>query len=121
MKTLINYFKPSSDCLLKNKAESFAPQIRSSKVEPCASEAPCPYLCMYNRDKTICYYCTTNRKDFINSLKIHYATFEKHLENGTYYLGKYLFTREFVQLAKFKEMSMLELSSMLAKDRERFK
>ncbi len=62
------------------------------------------------RAKTILYHNTTNQKDFLNSLNIHNATFEKHLENGTYYLGKYLFTRELEPAAKFKEMSISELS-----------
>ena len=31
-------------------------------------------LYMYNRDKTILYHYTTNHKDFINSLNIHYVT-----------------------------------------------
>jgi len=78
-------------------------------------------LFMYNRDKTILYYYSMKWKDFIDSLKIHFVTFEKHLENGTYYLGKYLFTRELEPAAKFKKMTISELFLMLNKDRERFK
>jgi hypothetical protein len=77
-------------------------------------------LFMYNRDKTILYYYSMQQKDFINNLNIHYVTFNKHLNNGTYYLGKYFFSRESVLTAKVKEMSVLELVSMLEKDRIKY-
>lgn len=77
-------------------------------------------LFMYNRDKTILYYSSMQQKDFINNLNIHYVTFNKHLKNGTYYLGKYLFTREPVLTSKVCEMSISDLALMLAKDRVRF-
>jgi len=77
-------------------------------------------LYMYNRDKTILYYHSTQQKDFINNLSIHYATFNKHLKKGTYYLGKYLFTREPVLTAKIKEMPVLNLGLMLEKDRVKY-
>ncbi len=70
-------------------------------------------LYMYNRDKTILYYHSMQQKDFIVNLNIHYVTFIKHLKNGTYYLGKYLFSREPVLTAKVKEMSILDLALML--------
>jgi hypothetical protein len=60
------------------------------------------------------------KKDFITSLNIHYVTFSKHLKNGTYYLGKYLFSREPVITAKVKEMSVLNLALMLEKDRVKY-
>jgi hypothetical protein len=78
-------------------------------------------LYMYTRDKSILYHHTTNEKEFLGSLKIHNDTFAKHLENGTYYLGKYLFTRELEPAAKFKGMSLSELAKMLNKDREKFR
>lgn len=77
-------------------------------------------LFMYNRDKSILYYSSMQQKDFINNLNIHYVTFNKHLNNGTYYLGKYSFSREPVLTAKVKEMSDLELVSMLEKDRIKY-
>ena len=77
-------------------------------------------LFMYNRDKSILYYYSMQQKDFINNLNIHYVTFNKHLNNGTYYLGKYFFSREPVLTAKVKEMSDLELVSMLEKDRIKY-
>jgi hypothetical protein len=76
---------------------------------------------MYNRDKTILYYYIINVKEFLDNLNIHFDTFQKHFENGTYYLGKYTFTREFVSEAKFQNMSMSELALMLNKDRVKFK
>jgi len=51
-------------------------------------------LYMYNRDKSILYYYSTQQKDFIQNLNIHFETLKKHLNNGTYYLGKYSFSRE---------------------------
>lgn len=77
-------------------------------------------LYMYNRDKTILYYSSMQQKDFITNLNIHYVTFNKHLKNGTYYLGKYLFSRETVLTAKVKEISILDLTLMLEKDRVKY-
>jgi hypothetical protein len=44
-------------------------------------------LFMYNRDKSILHYYSMQQKDFITNLNIHYVTFNKHLNNGTYYLS----------------------------------
>lgn len=77
-------------------------------------------LYMYNRDKSILYYYSVQQKDFIINLNIHYITFNKHLKNGTYYLGKYLFTREPVLTAKTKNISVADLALMLEKDRVKF-
>lgn len=78
-------------------------------------------LYMYNRDKTILYYSISNVKEFLKNINIHGITFDKHLKNGTYYLGKYLFTKEFEPPVKFKNMSILEVALMLNKDREKFR
>jgi hypothetical protein len=51
-------------------------------------------LYVYNRDKTVLYYYTKDVKKFTESLKIYKLTLLKHLTNGTYYLGKYLFSKE---------------------------
>ena len=75
-------------------------------------------LYMYNRDKSILYYCTANRREFLDNLNIHYITFEMHFTKGTYYLGKYLFTGYLVPTAKFKNLSLSELALMLEKDRK---
>lgn len=77
-------------------------------------------LYMYNRDMTILYFFSTQQIDFIRKLNIHHTTFTKHLENGTYYLGKYLFSREAVLTAKVKDISDLDLALMLEKDRAKY-
>lgn len=75
-------------------------------------------LYMYNRDKTILYHYTNNIKKFSEYLSIYKATLDKHLCNGSYYLGKYLFSREFSSsVLEFKNFSLSELNSMLIKDR----
>jgi pyrroloquinoline quinone (PQQ) biosynthesis protein C len=76
---------------------------------------------MYNRDKSILYYYSNSYKDLYNYFNIHLATFKKHLEKGTYYLGKYLFTDEFEPSANDKQMTHTEVSSMLDNDRKKFK
>jgi hypothetical protein len=77
-------------------------------------------LYMYNRDMTILYFFSTKQIDFIRKLNIHHTTFSKHLENGTYYLGKYLFLTVPVLTAKVKDMSDLDLALMLEKDRVKY-
>jgi len=71
----------------------------------------------YNRDKSILYYSSTQQKDFILNLNIAHFTFTKHLNKGTYYLGKYLFSRELELSAKVTDISLLELALQLEKDR----
>ena len=75
---------------------------------------------MYNRNKSILYYFTLQQKDFISKLNISHFSFTKHLTNGTYYLGKNLFSREAVLTAKVKDMSDLDLALMLEKDRVKY-
>lgn len=77
-------------------------------------------LFMYNRDKTMMYYSSTQQKDFIINLNISHFTFSKHLKNGSYYLGKYLFTREPEFHAKVKDISIFKLALQLEKDRKIF-
>ena len=77
-------------------------------------------LYMYNRDKTILYYSSMQQKDFITNFNIHYVTFNKHLKKGTYYLGKYLFTREPALNAKISNISITDLALMLEKDRVKY-
>lgn len=77
-------------------------------------------LYMYNRDKTVLYYSSMQQKDFILNLNIHYTTFNKHLVNGTYYLGKYVFTRKPVLTAKDENISVLDLALILEKDRVKY-
>jgi len=77
-------------------------------------------LYMYNRDMSILYYSSTQQIDFIRKLNIHHTTFTKHVNKGTYYLGKYLFLREPVLTAKVEYKKDVELFSMLEKDRLKF-
>lgn len=77
-------------------------------------------LFMYNRDQSILYYYTTQQKDFISKLSISHFTFTKHLTNGTYYLGKYLFTRESNNTARESHMTLPEIALMLKRDRVKF-
>ncbi len=74
---------------------------------------------VYNRDKSILYYSTKNRQIFLRDTNIHYVTFEKHLEKGTYYLSRYLFTNYLVPTAKFKAMSLPEFTQRLANERKK--
>jgi hypothetical protein len=73
---------------------------------------------MFNKDKSILYYSSMQQKDFITNLNIHYTTFNKHLEKGTYYLDKYLFTREPSLNIKISNISIKDLVLMLEKDKE---
>ena len=77
-------------------------------------------LYMYNRDKTVLYYYSTQQSDFIKNLKIHFSTFKKHLEKGTYYLGKYSFSREYIKTAKISNISVLNLVLKLEKERTKY-
>ena len=77
-------------------------------------------LFMYNRDKTVLYYSSTQQIDFIKDLNISHFTFSKHLKNGSYYLGKYLFTREAELHAKVKDISIIKLQLQLENDRKLF-
>lgn len=74
-------------------------------------------LFMYNRDKSILYYSTRQQKDFISKLSVSHLTFTKHLSKGTYYLGKYLFTRERNDAAKQSHLTLAEIALMLKRDR----
>jgi hypothetical protein len=77
-------------------------------------------LYMYSRDMSILYYNSTQQIDFIRKFNVHHTTFTKHLNNGTYYLGKYLFLREPVLTAKVNNMLDSDLALMLEKDRVKF-
>lgn len=85
---------------------------------PSGSNARSLYL--YNRDLSILYYSSIKQIDFIKHINVHHTTFTKHLKNGTFYLGKYVFTREIVSTALDQRMNLTELSQMLAKDRVKF-
>jgi hypothetical protein len=77
-------------------------------------------LYMYNRDQSVLYYASSQQIDFIHGLNINHTTFTKHLVNGTYYLGKYFFSREIVLTAKVVDMTLFDLALMLEVDRVKF-
>lgn len=77
-------------------------------------------LYMYNRDMSLLYYSSTQEIDFIKKFNIHHTTFTKHLNNATYYLGKYIFSRQPVLTSKVKGLNERDLFLMLKKDRVKF-
>jgi hypothetical protein len=95
-------------------------KLNTIKVANNPSGSNAKPLFMYNRDKTILYYSSTQQIDFIKNLNISHFTFSKHLKNGSYYLGKYLFTREPVLNTKDKDISIMKLALQLEKDRKLF-
>lgn len=74
-------------------------------------------LFMYNRDGSICYYKSTKQVDFVRTLGIHKVTFMKHLEQGTYYLNKYLFSMEKLPNAEQSDITVEQVATMLDIDR----
>lgn len=78
-------------------------------------------LYLYNRNKSILYFYTSQQKDFINKLNIAHTTCTKHLTKGTFYLGKYLFLRERIDTAKVAEKTLPEIAVMLQQDRVKFR
>ena len=74
-------------------------------------------LFMYNRDGSICYYKSTKQIDFVRTLGIHKVTLMKHLEQGTYYLNKYLFSIEELPNAEQSDMTVEQVAIMLDIDR----
>lgn len=75
-----------------------------------------PYYYMYNRDKSILYYSSQNLTDY-SLLGLHFFTLKNHLKNRTYYLGKYSFSKNFIDSAKFLNMPFSEVEAMFKKDR----
>jgi len=74
-------------------------------------------LFMYNRDGSICYYKSIKQIDFVRTLGIHKVTFMKHLEQGTYYLNKYLFSIEELLNAEQSDITIEQVATMLDIDR----
>lgn len=111
----------------KNRVQSKEELRTRVSTEPSAhkvlppEQVPSP-LYIYNRDMTILYHSTENEKEYVDYLKINKYTFCKHLMKGSFYLGKYLFSREHSsKILKFKNLSLLELKLMLDKDREQIR
>lgn len=91
---LVNNFSFKSEIVLEQYFlldPSF--NLNTVKVANNPSGSNAKPLFMYNRDKTILYYSSTQQKDFIINLNISHFTFSKHLNKGSYYLGKYIFSR----------------------------
>lgn len=74
-------------------------------------------LFIYNRDGSICYFSSTKQIDFVINLGINHTTFTKHRDNGTYYLGKYLFTQDELVGATFADITVSQVRNMLNIDR----
>ena len=113
-----NYIKGSEFVLEQYYLLDSSFTLNTIKVANNPSGSTLKSLYMYNRDMTILYFSSTKQIDFIRKINVHHTTFTKHLENGTYYLGKYLFSRVPVLSAKVKDMSDLDL--MLEKDRVKY-
>lgn len=76
-------------------------------------------LYMYNRDKTILYHSTKNVKEFSEYLKIYKNTLFKHIEKGTFYLGKYSFSWELSpSVERVDNLTLAKLDLMLSNDRK---
>lgn len=75
-----------------------------------------PYYYMYNRDKSILYYSSPNLTDY-NLLGLHFFTLKTHLKNSTHYLGKYSFSKNFINSAKLLNMPFSDVEAMFKKDR----
>lgn len=86
---------------LLNPSKSQLNTIRVSN-NPSGSRAKPLYI--YNRDYSIIYYFSRKQTDFILTLNVAHTTFTKHLNDGTYYLNKYVFSREFVSDAVYLDM-----------------
>ena len=94
--------------------------LNTIKVSNNPSGSTAKPLYLYNRDKSILYYFSIQQKDFITKLNISHLTFTKHLAKGSYYLGKYLFSREKIDTAKVTTMSISDMARMLSNDRVNF-
>ena len=124
--TLEVIFTPSSDYRSEMVLEQYfllqpAPQgpfnLNTIRVSNNPSGSTAKPLFMYNRDGSICYYKSTKQIDFVRTLGIHKVTFMKHLEQGTYYLNKYLFSIEELPNAEQSDMTVEQVAIMLDIDR----
>ena len=127
--TLEVIFTPSSDYRSEMVLEQYflllpAPEgpfnlytIRVSNNPSGGEAAAAKPLFMYNRDGSICYYKSPKQIDFVRTLGIHKVTFMKHLEQGTYYLNKYLFSTEELPNAEQSDMTVEQVATMLNIDR----
>jgi len=115
-----NYIKGSEIALEQYYLLDSSFTLNTIRVANNPSGSNSKSLYMYNRDMSILYFFSTKQVDFIRKLNVHHITFSKHLKNGTFYLGKYIFSTEPVLTAKVKDMSDLDLALMLEKDRVKY-
>ena len=115
-----NYIKGSEIALEQYYLLDSSFTLNTIRVANNPSGSTSKSLYMYNRDMSILYFFSTKQVDFIRKFNVHHTTFSKHLKNGTFYLGKYLFSSEPVLTAKVKDMSDLDLALMLEKDRVKY-
>ena len=94
--------------------------LNTIKVSNNPSGSNTKSLYIYNRDGSICYFKSTKQTDFVHKLGISYTTFHKHLENGTYYLNKYIFTREELPNSVQSCFTVEEINTMLNIDRQQY-
>jgi hypothetical protein len=94
--------------------------LNTIKVANNPSGSTAKPLYLYNRDKSIVYFFSLQQKEFISKLNISHFTFTKHLNKGSYYLGKYLFLRERIDTAKVADMTLPEIAIMLQQDRVKY-
>ena len=117
---LTNYFPKSEMVLEQYFLLDPTFNLNTIRVSNNPSGSNSKPLYMYNRDKSILYHSSTQQLDFITKLNIAHTTLTKHLNNGTYYLGKYYFSRELVHTAKNLNFTLSDLTLQLEKDRIRF-
>lgn len=124
--TLEVIFTPSFDYRSEMVLEQYflllpAPQgpfdLNTIRVSNNPSGSTAKPLFMYNRDGSICYYKSIKQIDFVRTLGIHKVTFMKHLEQGTYYLNKYLFSIEELPNAEQSDITIEQVATMLDIDR----
>lgn len=67
-------------------------------------------------------YYVSHKSDYVNNLGIHYATLEKKIDKGYFYLGKYALTMTPPSPdIKYKNMTRVDVIAMLNKDRGKYK
>jgi hypothetical protein len=111
--TSVNY---QSEMVLKQYFLLF-PEFNSISITNNINECVAKSLFVYNRNGTICYYQSNKQNEYINSLGVHKITINKHLINGTYYLGKYIFSFDILPGAKHYNLTVEELRNIFEIDR----
>ena len=74
---------------------------------------------MYNKDKTLLIYHSKVMKDFMTTFGINNKVITNNLKNGSFYLGKYVFSSVPILTAKKANYCEEEIQTVLAEDRRR--